>query len=120
MEVPSTAATESTKSSGTYPLKEEEEIALYEAKCEDLGRKSTDVQKERFLHTLRSRCPSRIFDLAESGIGPVAMMVLEEVLLKYPQYSVLKLGLLPPRPTRLDIYSLLAFYSIPSIKHSWR
>lgn len=82
------------KRDSSYPLKEEEEIALFEAKCEDLSRTITDVQEERFLHTLRTRCNKRIFDLSESGIGPVAMMVLEEVLLKYPQYSVLKLCLL--------------------------
>ena len=81
------------KRDGMYPLKEEEEIALFEAKCEDLTRKVTDVQKERFLHTLRSRCAGRIFDLSECGIGPNSMMILEEILLKYPQYSVLKFSL---------------------------
>ena len=88
------AGPEPVKREGSYPLKEEEEIALFEAKCEDLSRKITDVQKDRFLHTLRSRCVGRIFDLSECGIGPVSMMVLEEILLKYPQYSVLKLSLL--------------------------
>ncbi|KAH7821946.1 putative ribonuclease inhibitor-like protein [Monocercomonoides exilis] len=75
-----------------YPLLEEEETALFEAKCEDLKRAITDVQKERFIRTLRTHCCNRIFDLGECGIGPVAMMIVEEILLRYPQYSVLKLS----------------------------
>jgi hypothetical protein len=72
------------------PLLEEEEIALFEAKCDDIGRTITDVQQDRFIRSVRKICRGRMFNIAECGIGPVAMMIVEEVLLNCPQFSVLK------------------------------
>ncbi|KAA6372483.1 MAG: putative leucine Rich Repeat family protein, partial [Streblomastix strix] len=74
------------------PLSDEEANMLFVAKCEDLKRLPTEVQRDRFVRLLRNSCRGSIFDLGESGVGPIAMTVLEDILLKYNQFSVLKLA----------------------------
>lgn len=65
------------------PLSDEEANMLFVAKCEDLKRLPTEVQRDRFVRLLRNSCRGSIFDLGESGVGPIAMTVLEDILLKY-------------------------------------
>lgn len=65
------------------PLTDDEADMLFVAKCEDLKRPPTEIQRDRFVRLLRRNCRGSVFDLAESGIGPTTMMVLEDVLLKY-------------------------------------
>jgi hypothetical protein len=78
------------------PLEPEEQDAIFLAKCQDVDKKPTDVQRAKFLRLLRSRCNGFMFDLRESGIGRTAMCIIAEILLKYEQFCVLNLGLKKP------------------------
>ncbi|KAK2964118.1 putative leucine Rich Repeat family protein [Blattamonas nauphoetae] len=74
------------------PLTEEEIEDIFLAKCDDLQKEPSNVQRDRFFQTVYSQCSGSVFNLSECGIGPNAMLVIEDVLAQKDCYSVLKLS----------------------------
>jgi hypothetical protein len=76
------------------PFTLEELQAIFITKCQDLKRQPTDIQMEIFFTNILDRCRGNIIDLRECGIGKSGMSVVAELIMKYKQFSILRLGLI--------------------------